>query len=64
MSMFSKLNKALMKPLALLENKYVSGGVKLFLILYAALVAPKLPAFVAKLLKNPVVKLTILFLII
>ena len=62
--MFSKLNKALMKPLALLENKYVSGGVKLFLILYAALVAPKLPAFVAKLLKNPVVKLTILFLII
>jgi hypothetical protein len=64
MSMLQKLNKMLMKPLALLENKYIAGGVKLFLILYAALIAPKLPAFIAKLLKNPIVKLTILFLII
>ena len=64
MSVFGKLNKALMKPLSLLENKYVAGGIKLFLVLYAGLIAPKLPAFIAKLLKNPVVKLTILFLII
>jgi len=53
--MLTKVNKTLMKPLALLENKYIAGGVKLFLILYAALV------FIAKLLKNPIVNLTIGF---
>ena len=64
MPMLRKLKTLLMKPLALLENKYIAGGVKLFLVLYAGLIAPKLPAFIAKLLKNPVVKLTILLLII
>ena len=60
----SKVAKAFMKPLALLENKYVSGALKIFLILYAATVAPKLPNFLAKALKNPAIKLLVLFLIV
>jgi len=64
MSTINRISKLLMKPLELLENKYIAGGVKIFLILYAAMIAPKLPAFIAKALKNPVVKLLILFLIV
>ena len=64
MTMMSRISKLLMKPLQLLENKYIAGGVKIFLILYAAMIAPKLPMFMAKALKNPVVKLLILFLIV
>ena len=64
MSVIKKIQKILMKPLALLENKYIAGAVKIFLILYAATVAPKLPKFLAKILKNPVAKLLILFLIV
>ena len=64
MSVIKKIQKLLMKPLALLENKYIAGAVKIFLILYAATVAPKLPKFLAKILKNPVAKLLILFLIV
>jgi hypothetical protein len=63
MKIFQKLSKLLMKPLALLENKYVAGALKIFLILYAATIAPKLPNFLVKALKNPVVKLLVLFLI-
>ena len=64
MTTVAKLTNQLMRPLSLLENKYVAGGVKLFLVLYAGLVAPQMPTFIAKQLKNPVVKLVILFLII
>lgn len=64
MSVISKITKMLMKPLALLDNKYIAGAVKIFLILYAAMVAPKLPMFIAKALKQPLVKLLILFLIV
>jgi len=64
MTMMNRISKLLMRPLQLLENKYIAGGVKIFLILYAAMVAPKLPMFMAKALKNPVVKLLILFLIV
>jgi len=64
MSVIKKIQKLLMKPLALLDNKYIAGAVKIFLILYAATVAPKLPKFLAKILKNPVAKLLILFLIV
>ena len=53
-----------MKPLSLLENKYIAGGVKLFVILYAARVAPSLPMIVSRLLMNPIVKMLVLFLII
>ena len=64
MSIIKRIQKILMKPLALLDNKYIAGAVKVFLILYAATVAPKLPKFFAKLLRNPLAKLLILFLIV
>jgi len=64
MKIAQNLSKLLMKPLSLLENKYIAGAVKIFLILYAATVAPKLPNFLANALKNPLVKLFILFLIV
>ncbi len=62
--LFKKLNQAFMKPLSLLENKYISGGIKLFVILYAAHIAPPLPILVSRLLMNPLIKVGILFLII
>ncbi len=62
--LLKKLNQGLMKPLSLLENKYISGGIKLFVILYAAHIAPPLPVLVSRLLMNPIIKIAILFLII
>ena len=62
--LLKQLKQALMKPLSLLENKYVAGGVKLFVVLYAARVAPALPALVSRLLMNPLIKMVVLFLII
>ena len=59
-----QLNQALMKPLSLLENKYIAGGVKLFVVLYAARVAPALPSIMSRLLMNPLIKFIVLFLII
>ena len=59
-----QLSKAALKPLELIENQYVAGGLKLFLVLYAGMIAPKLPNFLAKLFKNAVVKIIVLFLII
>jgi hypothetical protein len=56
--------KMLRKPLKVFENPIVLNMVKLFLVLYAGLIAPKLPMVVANLLKNPVVKIAIMFLII
>jgi hypothetical protein len=62
--LFKQLMKAAMKPLELIENQYVAGGLKLFLVLYAGMIAPQLPNFMAKLFKNAVVKMIVLFLII
>ena len=59
-----QLSKAALKPLELIENQYVAGGLKLFLVLYAGMIAPQLPSFIAKLFKNAVVKMIVLFLII
>ena len=64
MNILKSLSSILMKPLSLLENKYIAGGVKIFLIVYAATIAPKLPNFLARALQNPLVKLLILFLIV
>jgi hypothetical protein len=36
-----------------LNNVYVSGLIKIFIILYAALAAPKLPKWIARLFHNP-----------
>jgi len=54
----------LMQPLKLLENQYIAGGLKLFLVLYAAMIAPKLPIFMEDALRNSLVKMLLLFLII
>ena len=62
--LLKQLNQAIMKPLSLLENKYIAGGVKLFVVLYAARVAPALPSIMSRLLMNPLIKFIILFLII
>ena len=62
--LLKQLNQALMKPLSLLENKYIAGGVKLFVVLYAARVAPSLPSIISRLLMNPIIKIGVLFLII
>ncbi len=62
--LLKKLAKMMARPLVALENKKVAIVVKLFLILYAATVAPKLPNFMVKLLKNPFVKLFVLFMIV
>ena len=61
---FKQASKAALKPLELIENQYVAGGLKLFLVLYAGMIAPKLPNFIAKLFKNAAVKMIVLFLII
>lgn len=53
-----------MKSLKVLDNKYVAGTVRLFLILYAGLIAPKLPLGLAKLFQNGVFKVVVLFLIV
>jgi len=61
--MFKKLVKMLMKPLKYLENPLINGTLKVFLVIYAATIAPKLPNFLAKLFQNPVMKMIALFLI-
>ena len=62
--LLKKMSKAALKPLELIEDPYVAGGLKLFLVLYAGMIAPKLPNFIVKLFKNAVVKMLVLFLIV
>lgn len=50
--------------LSFLDNEYVSAGLALFLVLYASLAAPKLPASVAHLFDNLLFKLLVFFLIV
>jgi hypothetical protein len=47
-----------------LENKYITAGITLFLILYTSLAAPRLPYRIAKLFDYAIVKLFIFFVII
>jgi hypothetical protein len=62
--LMKRMMKMAMKPLDLLDNKIVSAAVKIFLVLYAGAVAPQLPRSLAKLMKNNLVKMVVLFLII
>ena len=48
---------------AVFLNQYASSAIILFLILYASLVAPVLPPFIAGLFENPFFKFIFLFLI-
>lgn len=46
-----------------LDNKYVTTALSIFFVMYGSMVAPKLPAGVAGLFKNPLVQILIFFLI-
>jgi hypothetical protein len=46
-----------------LDNNYVSGGIQLFIILYATLAAPQLPVSMAKLFHVPAFQLVLFALI-
>jgi len=49
--------------LSFLDNQYVSSMLSIFLIVYAAYAAPKLPAYILKLFDEPLFKLVLFFLI-
>ena len=51
------------KVKSVLDNVYVSGGVKIFIILYAALAAPQLPAWIAKLFHHALIQVLVFALI-
>lgn len=57
-----QLSKLLMTPLKLLENPIANGIIKIFLVVYAATIAPELPNFMKKLFKNPAMKVLYLTL--
>lgn len=46
-----------------LNNKYMSSGLTLFLVLYAGLAAPQLPERITNLFENEIFKLFIMFMI-
>ena len=52
-----------MLDLNFLDNKYMSSGLTLFLVLYAGLAAPQLPERIAELFENEIFKLFIMFMI-
>ena len=43
-----KIDNAIRNSLSFLDNEYVNAGLSLFLILYAGMVAPKLPKYIIK----------------
>ena len=62
--MLNKIQQIARGSLKILDNKYVAAIVRVFLILYAGLIAPKLPSGLAKLFQNSVFKVVVLFLIV
>ncbi len=59
-----RINNRINKALSFLDNPYVAGFLKLFLVLYAGLAAPKLPHYILQLFDNMFVKVLILFLVL
>jgi hypothetical protein len=59
----SNSSNSLRKVKSVLDNVYVSGGLKIFIILYAALAAPQLPAWIAKLFHHSLFQVLIFALI-
>ena len=51
------------ESLQILDNKYISAMIGLFLALYAGLAAPKLPKYITIYFDNPMFKLGVMFLI-
>ena len=58
------VDESVSKSLSFLDNEYVNAGLSLFLILYAGMVAPKLPNFLVNLFDNYIFKLLAFFLIV
>ncbi len=64
-SNIEKFNEKTNNALSFLhKNKYVTATLTLFLAVYAAYLAPKLPPYVLRLFENPLFKLLIFFLIV
>jgi len=62
-SIVNQIQKVALNSLKVLDNAYVMNFVRIFLILYAGLVAPRLPSAIAKLFDNALFKAFVLFLI-
>lgn len=63
MNLVSQFNKLALEVLKPLDNPYISTVVKVFLILYASMIAPELPENLSSLLKNKIVRIVLIFLI-
>jgi hypothetical protein len=60
----ASVNNTLDNYLKVLDNEYVSGFLRLFIMLYAGLAAPELPKKIADLFKKDVFKIVIFILIL
>ncbi|AYV78282.1 MAG: hypothetical protein Edafosvirus8_32 [Edafosvirus sp.] len=60
---FETFDNTVKNSLSFLDNEYVSSALTIFLIVYASMVAPKLPNSIVKLFDYTLVKLLMFFLI-
>jgi len=61
--MLNQLESFVNKSLSFLDNPYAKNIIKMLLVLYAGLAAPRLPSFLASLFNNALFRIVILFLI-
>ncbi len=61
--MLKQVESAVQNSLSFLDNPYAKNILKVFLVLYAGLAAPRLPAFLAGLFNNALFRIVVLFLI-
>ena len=61
--MFKQVEDVVQESLSILDNPYAKNIIKMFLVLYAGLAAPRLPAFHAGLFNNALFRIVVLFLI-
>ena len=61
--MLKQLESFVNNSLSFLDNQYAKNIIKMFLVLYAGLAAPRLPAFLANLFNNALFRIIVLFLI-
>jgi hypothetical protein len=61
--MLNQLESFVNKSLSFLDNPYAKNIIKMLLVLYAGLAAPRLPSFLASLFNNAIFRIVVLFLI-
>jgi phage-related protein len=61
--MLKQVESVVQNSLSFLDNPYAKNILKVFLVLYAGLAAPRLPAFLAGLFNNALFRIVVLFLI-